>query len=216
MFPTIPSDVVEAVLKEHGGNLQSATEALLEASGEDLAQPGTSAGTFPAGQVWQDEELARAVQAQLDAETGRTGGVSWLHDDTRAAQGNDVASPASALWENGAEDPFKEWGKMAESVGQTLTEGFTMVTETLSSWLSGPFEDEEEPDARQRPAPARGAANGEERGDRGEVVTGGEGSSQAPLHRRAQLREPPPAKSHTPRAETVTDAWDEEDSKKDK
>lgn len=35
----IPSDVVEAVLKEHGGNLHSATEALLEASGEDPAQP---------------------------------------------------------------------------------------------------------------------------------------------------------------------------------
>lgn len=52
----------------------------------------------------------------------------------------------------GGEDPFKEWGKMAESVGQTLTEGFTMVTETLSSWLSGPFDDEEEQDARQRPA----------------------------------------------------------------
>ncbi len=31
----------------------------------------------------------------------------------------------------------------------------------------------------------RGASNGEERGDSGEVVTGGEGSSQAPLHRRA-------------------------------
>lgn len=62
----------------------------------------------------------------------------------------------------------------------------------------------------------RGAANGEERGDRGEVVTGCEGSSQAPLHRRAQLREPPPAKSHAPRAESSTESWDEEDSKKDK
>ena len=62
----------------------------------------------------------------------------------------------------------------------------------------------------------RGAVSGEERGDMGEVVTGGEGSSQAPLHRRAQLREPLPAKSHTPRAETHTEAWDEEDSKKDK
>jgi hypothetical protein len=44
---------------------------------------------------------------------------------------------------------------MAESVGQTLSEGFNMVTDTLSSWLSAPFEDGEEQDTRQRPGSSR-------------------------------------------------------------
>ena len=86
----MPREVVEAVLKDHGGNLQAATEALLAASGEDHSQSvrhghqytfvtcmcikirrckcscccpaqGTSAST---SQVWQDEELARAMQVR--------------------------------------------------------------------------------------------------------------------------------------------------------
>lgn len=88
----MPRDTIEAVLKSHGGNLQTATEALLLASGADQAQTvrlpnsdqtllcldhvvkctnmqigvvmmqSTSTGASPAAQVWRDEELARAMQ----------------------------------------------------------------------------------------------------------------------------------------------------------
>jgi len=56
----------------------------------------------------------------------------------------------------GAEEAFKEWRDMAASVGQTLSEGFTAVTETLSTWLSAPFEEDEEEDlGRRRPGSSR-------------------------------------------------------------
>ena len=45
---------------------------------------------------------------------------------------------------------------MAVSVGQTVTEGLTSLADTVSSWLSGPLEDEQEPETpRRRAALAR-------------------------------------------------------------
>lgn len=54
------------------------------------------------------------------------------------------------------EDALKEWRDMAASVGQTVTEGLTSLADTVSSWLSGPLEDEQEPETpRRRAALAR-------------------------------------------------------------
>jgi hypothetical protein len=50
------------------------------------------------------------------------------------------------------EDALKEWRDMAASVGQTVTEGLTSFADTVSSWLSGPLEDEQEPETPQRRA----------------------------------------------------------------
>lgn len=61
---------------------------------------------------------------------------------------------------------------------------------------------------------SREATNAED-GDRGAVVTGGEGASQAPLHRRAQLREPAPARPSPTGASSREEAWDDS-NKKDK
>lgn len=41
---------------------------------------------------------------------------------------------------------------MAVSVGQTVTEGLTSLADTVSSWLSGPLEDEQEPETPRRRA----------------------------------------------------------------
>jgi len=66
--------------------------------------------------------------------------------------------------------------------------------------------------------PCRGAADEGVARDRTAVVTAGDAASQAPLHRRAQLRESP--SPHTPAAGAIgsshTDIWDSDDGKKDK
>lgn len=50
------------------------------------------------------------------------------------------------------EDPFKDWREMAASVGQTVSDGISSLAESMSFWLSIPFEDEEsaEPDPDQQ------------------------------------------------------------------
>ena len=53
------------------------------------------------------------------------------------------------------EDPFKEWRDVAATVGQTVTEGLNSIADTVSSWLSGPLDEELEPDTPRRRAEAK-------------------------------------------------------------
>ena len=52
----------------------------------------------------------------------------------------------------GEDDPLKEWRDMANSVGQTVTEGLTSFADSVSSWLSGPLDGELEPETPSRRA----------------------------------------------------------------
>ena len=55
----------------------------------------------------------------------------------------------------GREDPFKEWRDVAASVGQTVTEGLNTLADTVSSWLSGPLDEDAEPETPHRQAEAK-------------------------------------------------------------
>ncbi|CAK0734274.1 hypothetical protein CVIRNUC_000408 [Coccomyxa viridis] len=189
MFPTIPTETIAAVLENHDGDIEGSIEALLSvcspALGSDKGLQAPSPVSQSANdQVWRDEELARALQAQLNAETSTRSAPGWLLSEGREAQSPSAARDVS--WAQGEDDPLKEWRDMANSVGQTVAEGLTSFADSVSSWLSGPLDGELEPET-----PSRRAASASEAGKHEEedtVVVAGDAERHMAAHRRTSSR----------------------------